>query len=106
VEEASSFEKVQLHFQLADQLVDLVLFEVRRLAHPLTAVAEDFWQTGQRRFVPTPGLGRMDAEHLRDLRSRLVRLDGLRRRLGLQAGWVTLANLGIDSPSFSMPPST
>ncbi|HVI78078.1 MAG TPA: hypothetical protein VM715_07920 [Candidatus Acidoferrum sp.] len=42
VEEASSFfEKVQLHFQLADLLVELVLLSVGLLAHLLSTVAED-----------------------------------------------------------------
>src|SRR5450432_3926689 len=62
------------------------------LAHLLAAVAKDVGQTGQRLFLPAPDLGRVDAEHLRDLGSRLVRLDGLDGYLGLQAGWVTLAN--------------
>ena len=42
IDEASSFfEKVQLHFQLADLLVELVLVGVGLLAHLLAAVAED-----------------------------------------------------------------
>src|SRR6266849_4373040 len=93
IDEASSFfEKVQLHFQLADLFVELVLFGVGLLAHLLAAVAEDVRQTGQRLFLPAPDLGRVDPKHLRDLGSRLVRLDGLHGYLGLQAGWVTLAN--------------
>src|ERR1700685_4507363 len=92
VDEASSFfEKVQLHFQLADLFVELVLFGVGLLAHLLAAVTEDVGQTGQRLFLPASDLGRMDAEYLRDLRRRLVALDGLHGHLGFQAGWVTLA---------------
>jgi hypothetical protein len=42
VDEASSFfEKVQLHFQLADLLVELVLVGVGLLAHLLAAIAEN-----------------------------------------------------------------
>src|SRR5277367_2338330 len=93
VDEASSFfEKVQLHFQLADLLVELVLVGVGLLAHLLAAVAKDVGQTGQRLFLPAPDLGPVDAKHLRDLGRRLVCLDGLDGYLGLQAGWVTLAN--------------
>src|SRR5271170_7338527 len=92
-DEASSFfEKVQLHFQLADLFVELVFLGVGLLAELLAAVAEDVGQTGQRLFLPAPDLGRVDAEHLRDLGRRLVRLDGLDGYLGLQAGWVTLPN--------------
>ena len=89
IDEASSFfEKVQLHFQLADLLVELVLLGVGLLAHLLAAVAEDVGQAGQRLFLPAADLGRVDAEHLRDLGRRLVRLDGLHGHLGLQAGRV------------------
>ena len=95
VDEASSFlEKVQLHFQLADLLVELVLIGVGLLAHLLAAVAEDIGQTGQRLFLPASDLGRMDPEHLRDLGRPLVPLDGLHGHLGLQAGWVTLTGFG------------
>src|ERR1700730_7612052 len=95
IDEASSFfEKVQLHFQLADLLVELILFGVGLLAHLLAAVAEYVRQTGQRLLLPSPDLGRVDSEHLRDLGSRLVRLDGLHGHLGLQAGWVILAGFG------------
>ena len=58
------FEKVQLHFQLADLFVQLVFFRVGLLAHLLAAVAEDVRQAGQRLFLPTPDLGRMDAKYL------------------------------------------
>jgi hypothetical protein len=76
IDEASSFfEKVQLHFQLADLLVEFVLLGVGLLAHLLAAVAEDVWQAGQRLFLPPSDLGRVDAEHLRDLGGRLVRQD-------------------------------
>ena len=95
IDEASSFfEKVQLHFQLSDLFVELVLFGVGLLAHLLAAITEDVGQTGQRLFLPAPDLGWVDAEHLRDLCCRLVRLDGLNGHLGLQAGWVTLAGFG------------
>src|SRR5437588_3743607 len=95
IDEASSFfEKVQLHFQLADLLVELVLLGVGLLAHLLAAVAEDVWQAGQRLLLPASDLGRMDAEHLRDLGGRLVCLDGLDGYFGLQAGWVTLTRSG------------
>jgi len=87
-------EKVQLHFQLADLLVELVLLRVGLLAHLLAAIAEEIRQTGQGLFLPASDLGRVDPEHLRDLRRRLVRLDGLHGHLGLQAGWVTLAGFG------------
>ncbi len=49
-------------------------------------------KTSQRLLLPTPDLGRMDAVHVRDLGRRLMRLDGLHGDLGLQTGWVTLAN--------------
>src|SRR6202166_1162400 len=49
VDEASSFfEKVQLHFQLADLFVEFVLVGVALLTHLLAAVAEDVGQPGQR----------------------------------------------------------
>ena len=54
-EEASSFfEKVQLHFQLADLLVQLVLLGIRLLADLLAAVAEDVGQARQGLFLPPP----------------------------------------------------
>ena len=63
VDEASSFfEKVQLHFQLAYLLVELILLGVGLLAHLLTAVAEDVGQTGQRLFLPASDLGRVDPD--------------------------------------------
>ena len=88
------FEKVQLHFQLADLFVQLVLLGVGLLAHLLATVAENVGQTGQRLFLPASDLGRVDTEHLGDLRCRLVRLDGLHGYFGLQAGRVTLAGFG------------
>jgi hypothetical protein len=95
VDEASSFfEKVQLHFQLADLFVELVLLGIGLLADLLAAVAEDIGQAGQRLFLPASDLSRMDAEDLRDLSRRLVGLDRLDGDLGLQAGWVTLAGFG------------
>src|SRR5579863_6687498 len=91
IDEASSFfEKVQLHFELADLLVELVLLGVGLLAHLFAAVSEDVRQAGQRLFFPAAHLSRVDPKHLRDLGGRLVRLDGLDSDFGLQAGWVTL----------------
>ena len=63
-------------------------------AHLLTTVAEHVGQTVQSLFLPASDLGRVDAEHLCDLGSRLVRLDGLNGHFGLQAGWMTFADLG------------
>ena len=58
-------------------------------------------------FFHPPRLGRMDPEHLCDLGSSPMRLDGFHGDFRLQAGWVTLAGfLGIDSSPFSMPHST
>src|SRR5229473_3220070 len=92
IEEASSFfEKVQLHFQLADLLA---------------AIAENIRQTGQSLFLPASNLRWMDTEHLRDLGRRLVRLDGLHSHFGLQVGRVILSSLRHCSPYFSMPLST
>src|SRR4051812_12388363 len=94
-DEASSFfEKVQLHFQLADLLVELVLFGIGLLTHLLAAIAKNIGQTRQRLFLPATDLGRVDTETLCDLGRRLVRLDGLHGHSGLQAGWVTLTCLG------------
>jgi len=63
VDEASSFiEKVQLHFQLADLLVELVLLGIGLLAYLLAAIAEDVGQTGQRLFLPASDLGRVDPD--------------------------------------------
>ena len=71
VDEASSFfEKVQLHFQLADLLEEFVLLGVGLLTHLLAAVAEDVGQAGQGLFLPAPDLGWVDPEHLRDLGTR------------------------------------
>ena len=93
-EEASSFfEKVQLHFQLADLFIQFVLFRVGLLADLLAAIAENIRQTGQSLFLPAPDLRWMDTEHLRDLGSRLLRLDGLHSHFGLQAGRVILSSL-------------
>jgi hypothetical protein len=61
IEEASSFfEKVQLHFQLANLFVEFVLLAVGLLPHLLAAVAEDIGQTGHSLFLPTPDLRWMD----------------------------------------------
>src|SRR3954470_13502124 len=80
IDKASSFfEKVQLHFELADLLVEFVLLGVGLLADLLAAVAENVWQPGQRLFLPAADLCRMDAKHLGDLGGRLVGLDGLNR---------------------------
>src|SRR5215472_1412469 len=75
---------------MANLLVEFVLLGVGLLAHLLSAVTEDVRQTGQRLFLPATKLGRVDAEHLRDLGGRLVRLDGLDGDFSLQARWVTL----------------
>ena len=57
VDEASSFfEKVQLHFQLADLFVELVLVGVDLLAHLFAAVAEDIGQARQGLLLPAPDL--------------------------------------------------
>src|SRR5277367_4052545 len=54
-DEASSFfEKVQLHFQLADLFVELVFLGVGLLAELLAAVAEDVGQAGQRLLLQPP----------------------------------------------------
>src|SRR3954451_16608170 len=82
-DEASSFfEKVQLHFQLADLSVELVLLCIGLLTNLLAAVATNIGQTSQRLLFPTSDLGRVDAEHVCDLGSRLVRLDGLHCHFG------------------------
>src|ERR1051325_6767516 len=80
------FEKVQLHFQLANLLVEFILFSVGLLAYLVPAVAEDIGQTGQRQLLPATNLCRMDAEHLCDLGGRLACLDGLDGELGLYTG--------------------
>src|SRR5579872_1424384 len=90
---------------IADLLIELILLGVRLLAHLLTAVTENVRQSVQRLFLPAPGLGRVDAKHLRDLGRRLVGLDCFDSDLGLQAGWVTVAGFGHRPPSFSMPPT-
>src|SRR5438309_5117589 len=73
IEEASSFfEKVQLHFQLADLLIQFVPFRVGLLADLLAAIAENIRQTGQSLFLPASNLRWMDTEHLRDLVCRLL----------------------------------
>src|SRR5260370_42429855 len=86
IHEASSFfEKVQLHFQLANLLIQFVLFRVGLLADLLAAIPENIGKTSQSLFLPTPTLRWMDTEHVLDLGSRLVRLDGLQGNLGLKA---------------------
>jgi hypothetical protein len=52
-----------------------------------SAVAEHVRQAGQRLFLPAADLGRVDAEHLRDLGGSQVRLDGLDGDFG-PSGWV------------------
>lgn len=47
------------------------------MRHLFAAVAEYVRQTGQRLFLPTTNLRRVNAEHLGDLGGRLVALDGL-----------------------------
>ena len=79
---SSFFEKVQLHFELADLLVELVLLGVGLPAHLLTAVAKNVRQAGQRLFLPAADLGWMDAKHLGDLGGCLVALDGLNGHFG------------------------
>src|ERR1039457_3759210 len=90
----SFFLKVQLHLQLADLFVELVLFGLGLLAHLLATVAEDVGQTGQRQLLPSTDLRRVNAEDLRDLSGCLVRLDGLDSNVGLQAGRVILTRSG------------
>src|ERR1035438_7342748 len=90
----SFFLKVQLHLQLADLFVELVLFGLGLLAHLLATVAEDVGQTGQRQLLPSTDLRRVNAENLRDLSGCLVRLDGLHSNFGLQAGRVILTRSG------------
>ena len=51
-------------------------------------------KAGQRLSPPAADLGGEDAEHLRDLGGRFVRLDGLDGNFGLQAGWVTFTRSG------------
>src|SRR5580693_7758096 len=104
IDEARSFfEKVQLHLQLADLFIELVLFGVGLLAHLLAAAAEQIRQAGQGLLLPSANLRRVDAEHLCDLRvvlcARMASTATLAFRLG---GWF-LRVRGIDSPSFSMP---
>jgi hypothetical protein len=58
VDEASSFfEKVQLHFQLADLFVEFVLLGVGLLADLLAAVAEDVGQASACFFQPPTWVG-------------------------------------------------
>jgi hypothetical protein len=64
--------------------VQFILFAVSLLTHLLPAVAENVRQAGQRLFLPATDLGRVNAEHLRDLGGGLVRLDS--RRLW-PSGW-------------------
>src|ERR1022692_3994340 len=90
----SFFLKVQLHLQLADLFVELVLFGLGLLVHLLATVAEDVGQTGQRQLLPSTDLRRVNAEDLRDLSGCLVRLDGLHSNFGLQAGRVILTRSG------------
>jgi hypothetical protein len=59
------FEKVQLHFQLANLLIQFILLCVGLLADLLAAIAEDIRQTSQGLFIPTSHLGGMDTKHLR-----------------------------------------
>src|SRR3954452_12381861 len=94
IEEASSFfEKVQLHFQLANLFIEVVLLALGLLPHLLAAVAEDNGQTGHRLFLSTPDLRWMDTEHLGDLRRRSLLLDSLHGYLRLQAGPMILSTL-------------
>lgn len=82
--------------------MEFVLFGVSVLAHRLAAiaVAEQVGKPTSACFFQPPTLGRVDAEHLRDLGGCPVHLDGLD---GETSGWVLLRVLAIVSPSFSMP---
>src|SRR5256885_3463296 len=92
IEEASSFfEKVQLHFQLADLFIQFVLFRVGLLADLLAAIAENIRQTGQGLFLPASNLRWMDTEHLRDLVCRLLLEKKKNNHFGLQACRVILS---------------
>jgi len=71
-ESSSFFEKVQLHFELANLFVQFVLLGLDLLLLPFVALAEHLRQAGQSLFLPTADLRRMDTERLRDLRRRLV----------------------------------
>ena len=94
IEEASSFfEKVQLHFQLANLLIQFVLLGVGLLADLLAAIAENIGQTSRGFFLPTPNLRWMDTKHLRSLGHRLMRLDRFHRHFRLQARRVILSRL-------------
>ena len=86
-EQASSFfEKVQLHFQLPDMLVEFGLVGIGLLAQLLAAIAKNVRQPRHCLALPKPNLRRMDPERLRDLRRRLVPLDCLYGNLYLQLG--------------------
>jgi hypothetical protein len=102
-EASSFFEKVQLHLELADLLVELVFLGVGLLAHLLASVAEYVGQPRQRLFLPAADLGGMHAEHLGDLRGGRVSLDGFHRHFRFQAGRVILAGSGHAVSLFSMP---
>jgi len=99
---SSFFEKVQLHFELTDLLVQFVLLGVRLLPQLIVSVTEDLRQAGERLLLPPADLGRVDTKHLRDLGGGLVRLNGLDGDLGLQARRVSLAGSGLDYSPFSM----
>ena len=86
-EQASSFfEKVQLHFELADLLVELVLLGFDLLELAVVPVAEDLGQAGHDLFLPTADLGRVHAECLRDLGRGLVPLEGSMATLAFRLG--------------------
>src|SRR5664279_482234 len=104
-EQASSFfEKVQLHFQLPDLLIQFGLFRVGLLAHLLPAIAKHVRQSRHRLALPKPDLRRMHPISLRNLRRRLVPPDRLNGHLRLQARRMILPGLRhFPSPIF-MPP--
>jgi hypothetical protein len=86
-----------------------------RKSHPPSLKAKVAVEAGQRLFLPAPNLGRVDAEHLRDLGGRLVRLDGLRpmrcegdsatlnRRLANPKCW---SNPSVSTLAYSFTPES
>lgn len=96
VKPALFFEKVQLAF-----------FQVGLLAQLFPPIAEHAGQAGHGLLFPSGHRGRVNGEHLRDLRGRPLRPDGLHGHLGLQARRVILVGVGHWSlPIFHAgPPS-
>ena len=94
IEEASSFfEKVQLHFQLANLFIEFVFLGVGLLADLFAAIAENIGQPRQGLFLSASDLRWMYTKHLCNLRRRLVRLDRFHGHLGLQARRMILSGL-------------